>query len=74
MELRRKIILFHIVSYNVNYISKDPPTHGGVYFNHVEQFGVSFKTFEKILRNVPCFRDDGILGMHRSDVPKIDTK
>ena len=34
---------------------KDPPTHGGVYLDHLEQFGVSVKTFEKIPRNVSVF-------------------
>ena len=43
-------------------ISKDPPTHGGVYFDHLEQFGISFQTFEKIPRNAQCFPDCVILG------------
>ena len=52
--------VFQIVSYWLKYVSKYPPTHGGVYFDHLEQFGISFKTFEKIPRNVPrnipCFQ------------------
>ena len=47
--------VFQIVSYQLNYVSKDPSTHGGVYFDHLEQFGVSFKTFKEILWNVLCF-------------------
>ena len=43
-----KISVSQIVSYQLNYVSKDPPTHKGVYFDHSEQFGISFKTFKKI--------------------------
>ena len=42
-EFRQKFCVFQI---------KDPPIHGGLYFDNLEQFGVSFKTFEKIPRNV----------------------
>ena len=56
-----KFRVFQIASYQLNHGSKDPPTHGGVYFEHLEQFGISFKTFKNITRNVPreipCFPD-----------------
>ena len=51
-EFRQKIPVSQIVSYQLNYVSKDPLTHGGVYFAHLEQFGVSFKTLEKIMLKV----------------------
>ena len=51
-EFRQKFRVFQIVSYQLKYISKDPPIHGGLYFDNLEQFGVRFKTFEKIPRNV----------------------
>ena len=34
-------------------MAKDSPTRGRLYFYHLKQFGVTFKTFKKILRNVP---------------------
>ena len=48
---------FQIVSYQLNYVSKCPPTHRGVYLDHLEQFRTSFKTFEKIPQSIPCFPD-----------------
>ena len=67
-----RLRVFQIGSHDLNYISKGPPTHRGVYlsyilfcvskfslilvffyFEHLEQFGVSFKTFKKFPRNVP---------------------
>ena len=36
-----------LIPYQVNYISNDPPTDGEVYFDHLEQFGISFKTLKK---------------------------
>ena len=59
---RKRFRVFQIVSYQLNYISNDPPTDGGVYFDHLKQFGISFKTFQKIPRNVSCFPDCFILG------------
>ena len=44
-------------SISAYYISKVPATDGGVYFDHLEQFVISFKTFEKIPRKIPCFPD-----------------
>ena len=61
-EFHQKFRVFQIVSYQLKYISNDPPTHGGLYLDSLEQFGVSFETFEKIPRNVPCFADSVILG------------
>ena len=56
---RRRFHVFQIVSYEVNCISKNHPTHRWVYLDHLEQFGISLKTFETIPRNVPqkipCF-------------------
>ena len=34
-------------------MAKDSPTRGRLYFYHLKQFGVTFKTFKKIPRNVP---------------------
>ena len=42
-----RIRIFQIVSYQLNRISKAPQTHTGVYFDHLEHFVISFKTFEK---------------------------
>ena len=48
MKFRQKVRVFQIVSYQLNYVSKDHPTHGGVYFDHLEQFGVRFEISKKI--------------------------
>ena len=56
---RRRFHVFQIVSYECNCISKNHPTHRWVYLDHLEQFGISLKTFATIPRNVPqkipCF-------------------
>ena len=57
---RVRFRVFQIVSYQFNYISNYPPTDGGVYFDHLEQFGISFKTFKKfcgIFCRSFCFPD-----------------
>ena len=46
-KIPTKIRVFQIVSYQHNNVSNIPPTHGGVYLDHLKQFLVSFKTFEK---------------------------
>ena len=46
-EFRQKFHVFRIVSYQLNYVSKDPQTHRKVYLDHLEQFGISFKNFVK---------------------------
>ena len=43
---------FLIVSYQLNHIPKDPQTHSGVYFDHLDQFGISLKDFENIVECV----------------------
>ena len=51
---------FLIVSYQLNHIPKDPQTHSGVYFDHLDQFGISLKDFENICgmcRKIRCFPD-----------------
>ena len=53
--------VFQIVSYQLNFVSTDPQTHGRVYFDHLEQFWINFKTFEKF-RSMFRFRDSVILG------------
>ena len=56
---RRRFNVFQIVSYECNCISKNHLTHRWVYLDHLEQLGISLKTFETIPRNVPqkipCF-------------------
>ena len=52
---RRRFHVFQIVSYLLDYISIAPPIHRGVYFNHLEQFGISFKNFEKIFAEDSMF-------------------
>ena len=44
---RKRFRVFQIVSYRLNCTSNDPPIDGGVYFDHLKQFGISFKTFRK---------------------------
>ena len=65
-KIWRRFRIFQIVSYHLKYISKGPPSHGGVYFDHLEPLRMIFKTFENIPRNVPlkilCFPDCVILG------------
>ena len=34
------------VLFSLNTFPKDPRTHGGVYFDHLEQFGISFRTIK----------------------------
>ena len=48
---RKRFRVFQVMSYQLNYISNDPPIDGGVYFDHMKQFGISF------LRQIPCFPD-----------------
>ena len=54
MEFRNKFHAFRIVSYQLNYVSKDHPTQTEVYSDHLEQYGIIFKTLEMIPRNAPC--------------------
>ena len=64
--------VFQIVSYKLNYISNDPPTHGGVYFDHLEQFAISFMTLEKLPGNVPRnFRVFQIVSYQLNHISKI---
>ena len=37
-EFRQKFRVFQIVSYQLKYISKAPPIHGGLYLDSLEQF------------------------------------
>mgnify|MGYP001803323301 CR=1 FL=1 len=58
-----KFCVFQIVSYQLNHISKDPPTHKKVYSDHLEQYGINFRTFiEKNPWDVPCFPEHVISG------------
>ena len=63
---RQKFRVIQSVSYQLNYIYNDPQTHRGVCLDPLEPFRIKFRTFEKILRNVPrkipCFPDCVILG------------
>ena len=54
--------VFQIVSYQLIYISKDPPTHGWIYLDHLDQFEISFKTFEKNPWKIPCFPENLVTG------------
>ena len=47
MEFRQKFHVFQIVSYQLSYIYNGPQNHRGVSLDHLEQFRISFKTFEK---------------------------
>ena len=52
---RRKFQIFQIVSYQLNYVSKDPPFCTMVYTDRLEQYGIILSTFEKVPQNGPCF-------------------
>ena len=58
MRIFRKVL--KLIPYQLNYISNDPPTDGGVCFVHLEQFGIKFQTFKKISRNYLCSPDSVI--------------
>ena len=59
---RRKFHVSQIVSYQLNYVSKDPPFHTMVYADRLEQYGIIFRTFEKVTQNGLCFPEHIISG------------
>ena len=52
---RQNFQIFQIVSSQLNYVSKDPPFCTMVYTDRLEQYGIIFSTFKKVLQNGPCF-------------------
>ena len=45
MKFRQKFRVFQIVSYQLNYVSKDLPFHLLAVWNHMEQFGTIFEKY-----------------------------